>query len=43
MQAASASALALIQGVFYAATGLWALVDLDSFMTVTGPQTARRR
>lgn len=39
MQAPSAPLLALIQGVFYAATGLWALVDLDSFMAVTGPKT----
>ena len=31
--------LALIQGVFYVATGLWAVVDLDSFMAVTGPKT----
>jgi hypothetical protein len=41
MKALSASALALIQGVLYAATGLWALVDLDSFMAVTGPKTDR--
>ena len=41
MKALSAPALALVQGVFYAATGLWALVDLDSFMAVTGPKTDR--
>ncbi len=41
MKAPSASLLALVQGVFYAATGLWALVDLDSFMAVTGPKTDR--
>jgi hypothetical protein len=41
MKAPSAPLLALIQGVFYAATGLWALVDLDSFMAVTGPKTDR--
>jgi hypothetical protein len=31
--------LALVQGVFYLATGLWALVDIDSFQRVTGPKT----
>lgn len=41
MTALSAPTLALGQGVFYAATGLWALVDLDSFMAVTGPKTDR--
>lgn len=41
MPALSAPTLALIQGVFYAATGVWALVDLDSFMAVTGPKTDR--
>jgi hypothetical protein len=30
--------VALVQGVFYLATGVWALVDLDSFMAVTGPK-----
>ena len=39
MKALSAPALALIQGLFYVATGLWALVDLNSFMAVTGPKT----
>jgi hypothetical protein len=39
MKAPSAPVLALVQGVFYGATGLWALVDLDSFMAVTGPKT----
>ena len=39
MKAPPVLLLALIQGVFYAATGLWALVDLDSFMAVTGPKT----
>ena len=41
MKAPSAPLLPLIQGVFYAAAGLWALVDLDSFMAVTGPKTDR--
>lgn len=31
-------ALAAIQGTFYAATGVWGLVDLDSFQFVTGPK-----
>lgn len=31
--------LALGQGAYFAATGLWALVDLDSFQAVTGPKT----
>ena len=39
MKAPSAPLLALVQGVFYTATGLWSLVDLDSFMAVTGPKT----
>ena len=38
MRAPSAATLALVQGAFYVATGLWALVDLDSFMAVTGPK-----
>ena len=39
MKALSAPAVALVQGLFYAATGVWALLDLDSFMAVTGPKT----
>jgi hypothetical protein len=31
--------LAVLQGVFYVATGLWPLVDIDSFQLVTGPKT----
>ena len=31
--------LARLQGWFYVLTGLWALVDLDSFQAVTGPKT----
>ncbi len=38
MKAPSAPAIALVQGVFYIATGIWAVVDLDSFMAVTGPK-----
>lgn len=30
--------LAWIQAVVYIGTGLWALVDIDSFMAVTGPK-----
>jgi hypothetical protein len=39
MNGFSAVGVALVQGGFYVATGLWALVDLDSFMAVTGPKT----
>ena len=31
--------LAALQGAFYAATGVWGLVDLASFQAVTGPKT----
>ena len=31
--------LALGQGIYYLATGVWGLVDLDSFQAVTGPKT----
>jgi hypothetical protein len=31
--------LALVQGLFYAATGLWPLIDIVSFQIVTGPKT----
>ena len=31
--------LAWAQGLFYLLTGLWAIVDLDSFEAVTGPKT----
>jgi hypothetical protein len=31
--------LALIQGIFYLATGIWPLVDIASFQMVTGPKT----
>ena len=31
--------LALIQGLFYLATGVWPLFDIDSFQKVTGPKT----
>lgn len=41
MKAPAAATLALVQGAFYVATGLWALLDLDSFMAVTGPKTDR--
>jgi hypothetical protein len=39
MNRLSAVGVALVQGGFYAVTGVWALVDLDSFMDVTGPKT----
>jgi hypothetical protein len=31
--------LALAQGLFYVATGLWPLIDIVSFQVVTGPKT----
>jgi hypothetical protein len=31
--------LALIQGIFYVATGVWPLIDIVSFQVVTGPKT----
>jgi len=31
--------VALIQGVFYLATGFWSIFDIDSFQAVTGPKT----
>ena len=30
--------IALVQGVFYLATGIWPLIDIDSFQAVTGPK-----
>lgn len=33
-----ASTLAFIQGAYYAAIGLWPLVDVEGFQTVTGPK-----
>jgi hypothetical protein len=33
------NALAIGQGVYFAATGLWPLVDMRSFEAVTGPKT----
>jgi hypothetical protein len=34
-----ATLLARVQGWFYLLTGLWAIVDIDSFQRVTGPKT----
>lgn len=31
--------LAWGQGLYFAATGAWALIDINSFQTVTGPKT----
>jgi hypothetical protein len=39
MNGRSAVGVALVQGGFYVLTGVWALVDLDSFMAITGPKT----
>jgi hypothetical protein len=33
------SALAIAQGVYFAATGIWPIVDMRSFEAVTGPKT----
>ena len=30
--------LATIQGAYYLLTGIWPLIDIDSFMVVTGPK-----
>jgi hypothetical protein len=38
MSGSAGAWIALAQGAFYVATGVWALVDLDSFMAVTGPK-----
>ena len=32
-------ALALTQGAFYALTGIWSIVDIESFERVAGPKT----
>lgn len=32
------SRLALAQGLYFAATGVWPLIDIDSFERVTGPK-----
>ena len=34
-------AVGIAQGLFYAATGVWSLVDIRSFEAVTGPKTDR--
>jgi hypothetical protein len=31
--------VARVQGWFYVATGVWPIVDIDSFQAVTGPKT----
>lgn len=31
--------LALVQGIYYVATGVWPLIDIVSFQMVTGPKT----
>jgi hypothetical protein len=32
-------AVALIQGVYFVATGVWPLVSIRTFMAITGPKT----
>ena len=39
--AEQADDLALVQGIFYAATGVWPLVSMRSFEAVTGPKLER--
>jgi len=36
--AGRAELLAMAQGAYYAATGVWALADIESFQVVTGPK-----
>lgn len=31
--------IALIQGAYFLVTGIWPLIDIDSFQSVTGPKT----
>src|SRR5215208_8480585 len=38
---ASVRALALTQGLFYLATGIWPLISIRTFELVTGPKTDR--
>jgi hypothetical protein len=37
----SAPRLAVVQGIYYAVTGVWPLVSMRSFQAVTGPKTDR--
>lgn len=30
--------IAYLQGIYYLLTGLWGIIDIDSFMAVTGPK-----
>jgi hypothetical protein len=39
MEMLTVERVALAQGLFYAATGLWPLVHMRSFLWVTGPKT----
>lgn len=39
LERGGARVLALLQGVYFAATGVWPLVHLESFLAVTGPKT----
>lgn len=34
-----ASYVALLQGIYYAATGVWPMLSIDTFQMVTGPKT----
>jgi energy-converting hydrogenase Eha subunit E len=33
------TALAILQGVYYVVSGLWAIVHIESFQKITGPKT----
>lgn len=35
----AASYLAFLQGIYYAATGVWPILSIDTFQMVTGPKT----
>jgi hypothetical protein len=35
----SGTYILLLQGLYYILTGIWALVDIESFMQVSGPKT----
>ena len=39
MGSPSTSTLLFAQGAYFATTGLWSIVDADSFQRVTGPKT----
>ncbi len=38
-ESAAGTSVATVQGLFYLATGVWPLIDIESFMAVTGQKT----